>query len=317
MPAETQDPERRTGVEIEFAGLDAIAAAEAIAAATGGRVEVAGPHRAAVCDHPLGRLRLELDTRFAKPTAKDPDLIDRALDALEARSWAADIISYLAPVELITEPIDRAGFAILDRVIAALRGAGARGTRDSPFNAFGLHLNPELDPPEPARMIRVAAAFAYVEPWLRHQIAPDPSRRLSPFVDPWPPGFVLELARLTSGGEVPELERFVALYAAWNPDRNRGLDLWPLIGWLAPEAAERHHRGPVHGPRPTFHYRLPDAAISDPLWSPRHELDRWERIEALAARPRRLESARRLRLAREESRLPWPLYLDRIADLMR
>ncbi len=272
---------RKVGVEIEFALLEAWEAAEAVAGAIGGEVRLHGTHVAFLEGSALGDLRFELDTRYAKPP-RDPDFIDRALDELELREAAADMLSYVVPVELVTGPLDAEGLRTLDRAIAALREAGAVGTRHSPLNAFGMHLNVECVPLTPARAIRVASAYAFVEPWLRRQMEVDLARRATPFVDPYPAGYLRALARGSAEGTEPTLARFIEVYAYWNPTRNRGLDMWPLLGHLDEAAAEAALEGPVKNARPTFHYRLPDSDIENPDWTPRTELARWDRIEGVA-----------------------------------
>ena len=272
---------RRVGVEIEFALVEAHDAAESVARAIGGRVRREGLHRAVIEESPIGRVKFELDTRFAKPADK-PDIIDRALEEFDLRETAADMLAAVVPVEMITEPLDQAGLEILDTAIAALRKAGAVGTRHSPINAFGMHLNIALDPCDPVRAVRIAAAYAFVEPWLRRQMEVNLSRRATPFVDPYPPGYLRTLARAFAGGEAPGLGGFLAIYVDWNPTRNRGLDMWPLLGHLDEAAAEAALGGPVKNARPTFHYRLPDSDIENPDWTPRIELSRWDRIEGVA-----------------------------------
>lgn len=293
----TGSQDRRCGVEIEFSGLDAHRAAEVIAGAIGGTVEQTGRHAGRVLGSAIGDVKVYLDTRYAQP-AKDPTIVDEVLDALELRDGAAGLLASVmpVPVEIVTEPITRAQFADLDRAIVALRGAGAGDTKTGTLYAYGMHLNPEHEG-GPERAIRIAAAYAFVERWLRHLKPPDNARRVTPFVDPYSESYVEELAREFAEGREPGMRRFVELYAEYNPDRNRGLDMWPLIGHLAPRLARRFHDGPIKNARPTFHYRLPDSLVAVEGWSPRDELDRWESIERAADDP---ETFGRLRHAAAE-----------------
>ncbi|MEM0944239.1 MAG: amidoligase family protein, partial [Pseudomonadota bacterium] len=169
------------------------------------------------------------------------------------------------------------------------------GTTDATLYAFGMHLNPEHRG-SAAEALRIAAAFAFAERWLRAEVPPDNARRVTPFVDPYGEGYIRELGAAFDG-RAPDLSTFIALYGRHNPDRNRGLDLWPLLAHLDPEAAEAAHRGPISGARPAFHYRLPDSLVSRPGWSPAAELDRWEIIEAAAADPARFDALRLAALA--------------------
>lgn len=288
----TPGADRRIGVEIEFSGLDAHTAAEVIADAIGGSVERTGRHAAKVVDTAIGDIKVYLDTRYAQP-AKDPTIVDEVLDALELREDAAGLLATVmpVPVEIVTEPIARARFADLDRAIEALRAAGAGDTKAGAFYAYGMHLNPEHQGGS-ERAIRIAAAYAFAERWLRHRTPPDNARRVTPFVDPYSESYVEELARAFAGGRAPDMARFIELYAEYNPDRNRGLDMWPLIGHLAPKLVRRFHDGPVKNARPTFHYRLPDSLVSVPGWSPTEELACWEAIERAADDPDTFERLR-------------------------
>jgi hypothetical protein len=306
----------RIGFEIEFTGLSAPEAARLVRDALGGVIAEETPHKATLEDTPLGRVKFELDTRFASPAKDDPSFLDQALDELELRQAAADILSSVVPVEMITGPLERACFDDLDRAIGALRDAGAQGTYDHPLSAYGLHLNIELDPLDEGRAIRVAAAYAFVEPWLRRVLEVDLLRRVTPFIDPYPRDYVEALGTLFAGGETPRLTAFLRLYAQWNATRNRGLDMWPLLGALNAVAAEIALGAPVKNPRPAFHYRLPDSRLSRPGWTPREEVRRWDAIERIADAPERLARARDACLDFLGWRIMRPGYEAEIAELM-
>lgn len=282
---------RRVGVEIEFALVEAHAAARIVGEVLGGDVLLKGPHAAELRDSRIGLVRFELDTRYAKP-AEHPGLIDRALEELELRETAADMLSAVVPVELVTAPLDPGDLEALDTAIDALREAGAVGTRHSPINAFGMHLNIELVPRDPQRAVRIAAAYTFVEPWLRRQMEVDLARRATPFVDPYPAGYLRAVARSFAEEQAPGLESFIGIYGYWNPTRNRGLDMWPLLGFLDLGRAEEALGGPVKNARPAFHYRLPDSDLENPSWTPRTDLGRWDRLEKLADDPVAFEAAR-------------------------
>lgn len=293
----TGSADRRCGVEIEFSGLDAHAAARVIAGAIGGTVEETGRHTAEVRGTRIGDVEVELDTRYAKPP-RDPGIIDNVLEALHLRDEAAELLSDVlpVPVEMVTGPLTRAQFAELDRAIAALREAGSEDTKAGTLFAYGMHLNPEHRG-SPERAIRIAAAYAFVERYLRHCRPPDNARRVTPFVDPYPDGYVLALARAFKDGTGPDLPQFIDLYAYHNPDRNRGLDMWPLLGHLDPDLAREEYGREIKHARPTFHYRLPDSLVAVEGWSPLADLDRWEAIERAADDSAAFE---RLRAAAEE-----------------
>ena len=308
--------EERVGVEIEFAGLDAHQAARVLAAALGGEAVPGGPHDARVTGGPLGPLELELDTRYARPPDERSGLVDRALESLGAREEAAKLLAAVVPVELITEPLAPAQFPLLDRAVAALREAGAHGTEAAARYAFGMHLNIALEHGGAERAVRIAAAYSFAERWLRDRFPVDASRRVVPFIDPYPKGWKVDLAEAMEGGRVPDIDAFVRLYQTYNPSRNRGLDLWPLLAHLAPDTVARVHGRTVKNPRPAFHYRWPDSRLGDPGWSPWQELERWRRIERVADDADRLERARAQALAVESGTGALSAYLAALDEVM-
>ena len=291
--ADSDNGSRRVGVEIEFAGLDTAEAATVLAEALNGKVELLSPHRAILHGTGIGDVELELDMRYVHPIEEDSGPIERALEGAGVRVKAAELMAPVVPVEIITEPLTPDKFQTLDNGLAALVDAGAVGTGAKALYAFGVHLNVALVG-GPERAIRIAGAFTFAERWIRETWAVDPSRRVVPFIDPYPKGWRVELAEAMAGGHVPDLDAFIRLYAHYNPTRNRGLDLWPLLGHLAPEASERALGEKVMNARPAFHYRWPDSRLGEPGWSPWESYDRWLLVERAADEPERLE---RLRLA--------------------
>jgi len=307
----------RVGIEIEFSRLTAHEAAEVIAAApkVGGKVVIRGPHAAHLEGGALDGARVELDTRFANPPEEgDGDFFKEMLEAMDMRDMAADAVSYIAPVELSTPPMPVDKLDVVDAAIAALRDAGGVGTKESPFAAYGLHLNVELVPPDPQRAVRVAAAYAFAEEWVRWKVAPDLMRRATPYVDPYPAIFTFALSRAFDGKE-PDLKAFIALYGRWCPSRNHGLDMWPLLGWLDEKTAKRATIHRIRGPRPTFHYRLPNSDIEDPEWTPRNDLALWRKIEQIGDDPKLLEAARTAWVERNFWRITGREYRRRFDEM--
>lgn len=310
------DSARAVGVEIEFAGLDTHGAARIVAEALGGRLVIDGTHLARVTDTGLGEIEFALDTRYAKPPDERSGFVDRALERLGAREDAAKLLSTVVPVEMVTEPLERAQFPLVDQAVGALRDAGAEGTEAAPLYAFGMHLNIALTHGGTDRAIRIAGAYSFAERWVRDRWPVDPARRLVPFIDPYPKGWRVELGQAMADGAVPDLERFVRLYQTYNPSRNRGLDLWPLLGHLAPELARRVHAQVIKNARPAFHYRWPDSRISEPGWSPWGELDRWIRFERAADDPDRLERIRQVSVAVESGQGQLSRYRAALDEVM-
>ena len=311
----TPDAAQKVGVEVEFHGLDTGRAAEVVARALGGSVVAKGEHRATVTGTTIGDIKIELDTRYADPDAPAKGLLDKAIDSLDAREETAKLLTRVVPVEISVMPIEPAQFPVFDRALDALRQAGAVGTGEGFLYAFGMHLNVALAHGGVPRALSVAAAYAFAERWLRRVVRTDAARRMTPFIDPYPRGYIVELAEATAGGVVPPIEEFVPLYQTYNPTRNRGLDMWPMLAHFAPAEVARLH-GPVKVPRPAFHYRLPDSRLGDPGWSPWPDLDRWLLIERAADDPERFERLRASSLAVESGKGVLSDYLATLDAVM-
>lgn len=270
MARTAEGRERRTGVEIEFGGIDEARAAEVVVAVLGGRRVASGPYSARVEGTRIGTLRIELDTAF------------REDEASGLKAAVLDLSRRVVPVEIVTDPLPPGSLARLEDLRAALCDAGAIGSRGGALLGFGLHLNPEVAARTAAAVVPILRAYALTEDWLRRQPALDPSRRLLPFVDPYPRRFV---DRLAAEGGSWDLDRLAEVYLEETPSRNRGLDLLPLLRDLDAERVERAlgPRAASVGARPAFHYRLPDSRVDEPDWRIAHEWNRWRLVEVVAA----------------------------------
>jgi hypothetical protein len=282
---------RRVGIEIEFAGLTESRAAEVVAGALGGRIARVAEYELAIEDTAVGRVDCYLDTAFRKGR-------QHALSRL-----GLEIGREVIPVELVTEPLDPGMLPRIDALRETLRQAGAIGSRDGLLLSFGVHLNVEVVSPEVPDWLPVLTAFALIEDWLRLADPIDGSRRILPFVDPYPTSFVRGILALPPDAAMHDVVRF---YLAENPTRNRALDMLPLFARIAPEEIERERArlGKI-APRPTYHYRLPDSRIDEPSWRLAYEWNRWVLIERVAADP---EIMARLRKGWQASR--WTLRSD-------
>ena len=268
--------ERRTGVEIEFAGIDEGEAARALQHVLGGSVTRKGPHEFQLADTEIGDVGIELDTAFR----------DRNAGAIKAA--ALDLASAVVPVEIVTEPLTRAQLPRLDAARDVLRVAGATGTRDNALLGFGVHLNTEVAAPTAEAVAPVLLAYALLEDWLRADAEIDLSRRLLPFVEPYPRRFLDALL------EMPEdctMAHLIDTYLADNSSRNRGLDLLPLFRHVdeARVTAALGDDASAVKARPTWHYRLPDCRIDEDDWRLAQVWNRWRLVECVAADPALLD----------------------------
>ncbi|MGC9368190.1 MAG: amidoligase family protein [Paracoccaceae bacterium] len=274
-PTHSDGRERQTGVEIEFSGLAEGDAAEVVKDLWGGTVNTRAPHDLVVEGGSLGDVQVELDTAL-KGQGESP-LADKLLD----------LSREVVPVEIVTPPLPPSDLPEIDRLMAALNEAGALGSEEGVLLAFGVHLNPEVASETAEFIVPVVRAFALVEQWLRASDPPDISRRLLPFVDPWPRSFVDRAAEEGAGWSLSDLRD---AYLELVPSRNHGLDLLPLLEHLFPgEVRAALPEGQVKGGRPTWHYRLPETGLGAADWSFAYEWNRWVLVERIAERPSLLE----------------------------
>ncbi|KAA9005249.1 amidoligase family protein [Histidinibacterium aquaticum] len=268
---------RRTGVEIEFAGLTERQTAELLHQTFGGRIEETGAHELRLEETTLGKLKVYLDTAFRDRTGP---LAERGLDL--ARS--------VVPIEIVTDPLPRETLPELDRMRELLREAGAQGSHGGIFFGFGLHLNPEIAGAGIGDILPVLTAYALLEDWLRYADPMDGSRRLLPFSDPYPRAFVDALA----AAEGWSMDDLIDAYLHHTPTRNRGLDVLPVLARIDEARVSRalDGLGPV-SPRPAWHYRLPDCRLGEPDWTIAYEWNRWVTVERLADRPTLLDRLKR------------------------
>jgi len=274
---------RRVGFEIEFSELRPLTAAEAIAAWSGGRIERRGPYEFMVDVPAFGaQVRIVLDwtlpARLSEerlPPADSFEKLKRSVATIVGEAAAATIV----PCEVILPPIACDQLAGLSGLIETLRDAGAKGTTESLFYAFGVHIN--IEPPNCAvsTLHAYLAAYGCLQDWLFAQEPIDFSRRLTPFVAPYGLSY---LDHLYAAPPPDELAALIDTYLRYNPTRNRALDMLPLWAWLDAPRVRKHVPEQKINPRPTFHYRLPNCRIHEPEWDLTVPWRQWLAVERLA-----------------------------------
>jgi hypothetical protein len=284
--------ERRVGVEIEMSGLgyDELVA---LAAKLLGGTPVLQSRYVTTLKTELGEFTIELDSA----PIKDLDLADERLprSIRELGGQAMGVIDAAAerivPLEIISPPLPFGSLEAVESLVDNLREAGALGSRDAIYFAFGLQLNPELPDLKPATLVRYFQAFTLLYDWLkaRHQL--DVSRKFTTYIEPWHNRYT-EL--LMEDDYQPDLPQLMEDYLEFNPTRNRALDLLPLFAHLDHERLDRHVRDPRIKSRPTLHYRLPDCDINNPGWHFSSVWNDWVVLEQLANNPDDLAEMRAL-----------------------
>lgn len=297
---------RTVGVEIEFVGPSAEQTVQALQEALGGRLIEEDPHAFALKELAIGDLTVELDSRILHP-GKQAGTQRGVLPKIAALFGFA--ASYLVPCELVTAPTPIDRLQDLNRILDILRGLGAKGTQDAPFYAFGLHFNPEIPRQDAATVTAFMKSFALLNPWLRREASPDTTRNLLGFADPFPAEYVRTIAQ---PDYQPDIATFIDDYLKYNPTRNRDLDLLPLLHYFDERRVRAVLPNEKINGRPTFHYRLPDARLSDPGWSLAPDWNRWVCVERLAADHERLDAVGRAFLSFEGEDKSWANVVEQV-----
>ncbi|MFQ3789426.1 amidoligase family protein [Halomonas sp. A29] len=292
-PLNVQGRTRRVGVEIEFAGLPPQQTGELVRDLFGGELKLVSPHRLRVEATRWGDFVIELDTQYAHPDTRLLEALPRHDTEWErqrhqmrldfhnkTRELIGDVVTGLVPTEIVCPPVPWNELNELDTLFGALHAHGAKGTDASLLYGFGLHLNPEVASLEPEHILRLFRAFLLMAAWLRKEINIDITREVLPHANPFPKHYAL---KVLDTDYAPDLNTLIADYISFNPTRNRELDLYPLFAYLCPDYPDELFRNNLIKPRPTFHYRLPNAQLSQRGWGAVVEWNRWVAVERLAA----------------------------------
>lgn len=292
--------DRKVGVEIEFGGIGTLETARIVVDRLGGTVEKSSPYAAVIRDTSIGDVSVELDWSWMQKAGDDGGILDQTKELL------AELGRDVVPTEIVGPPLEGDRLDEMDRLVRALAASGAKGTRAGLLNGFGMHLNPELWETDlnATTLRKVMQAYLLMSPGLREAIQVDFTRSLLPFVAAFNDDYMRHVLRTDYD---PDMTALIDDYLAFNPTRNRELDLLPLFAHI--DAGRVRARLPDEkiSSRPTFHWRLPNADLESPFWSISHEWERWLSVEELALDERQL-SERIDNWARERAR-PW---LERI-----
>lgn len=287
---------RRVGVELEMQGVPVSRLSALVAGYVQGSVEPISRYEHRIHGDPAGDWAVELDFEYLKERGRQgrdrqrsgqsrSGVMDQLDDAAEEMLAAGS--QALVPMEVVSPPLDMNRLAELEGLIARLRDAGARGTRDGLTFAFGLHLNPELPATDATTITAYLKAFLSLYDWLKAEARLDLLRRLTTYIDPFPTEYV---RRVLAPDYWPGIPQLIDDYLADNPTRNRALDMMPLFAWLDEARVRTVVDDPRIKPRPTLHYRLPNCEIDEPGWGVRNAWCDWLQVEHLAADSERLEA---------------------------
>lgn len=276
----TDGSERRVGVEIELSGLGYEQLVTLVAELLGGKAVLESRYVSKV-DTPLGYFIIELDSEPVKELALADERLPQSIRELGGQ--AMDVIDAAAerivPLEIISPPMFFSELEPIEALVESLRKAGALGSRNAIYFAFGLQLNPELPDLQPATLVRYYQAFALLYDWLKalHQL--DISRKFTPYIEPWSSRYT---DLLVADDYAPDQHQMMVDYLETNATRNRALDLLPLFAHLDKPLLDQYVKDPRIKSRPTLHYRLPDCDIDNPEWHFSTVWNDWVVVEQLA-----------------------------------
>ncbi|WP_193185621.1 amidoligase family protein [Nisaea sediminum] len=298
--------ERRVGVELEFAGLTVEETTRHLHAEFGGTVERLDAHRNILSHPDWGEAKIELDIQYVHRKDAEEEEGEAEmfgfLDVLDisekVRARLGDALTGLVPVEIVFPPIPWSKLGELNAAFEVLRRHGALGTRESPLYAFGLHLNVEVATGSAAEILDTLRAYMVMADGLHEEVDVDLTRWVLPHADRFPDEYAKKICALDYPAE---LSRMIDDYLEMNPTRNRELDMLPLFAHLDPDRVKAQISDALVKPRPTYHYRLPNADLGDPDWSAVTEWNRWVEIEELAEDKDRLCDAVAEFLGRDRS----------------
>ena len=272
---------RRVGVEIEFIGLDVARSAELVRSTFGGELVWRSDYEVYVNASELGDFRVELDFALLKRIGQEradeqepPGLLNQVTEEV-----LAALAQPITPCEIVTAPLPLAAVNKLDQLVQRLHEAGAQGTSDGLWYAFGVHFNPETPATDAATIHNYLRAFVLLYDWLKVQLQVDFTRRVTPYINP----YSTDYARLILNPAYrADRTTLIGDYLHYNPTRNKALDMLPLFAEIAPEQVAAAVDDPLIKPRPTFHYRLSNCRVGDPQWRLGQEWAYWLVVEQLA-----------------------------------
>ena len=276
---------RRVGIEIEFSDVPLDRAAEITADLFGGTVSREAPFHLSVSGTRFGDFEIELDSQYAQP-GDDPAAPSAAMRDKLAE-LVGEVSKAVVPSEITCPPIAFDHIGEIAGLIDALAGAGASGTDASPLYAFGLQLNPEVSALDVAALLPVIRAYMLLSDALRAAIEVDALRALLPFANAFPLSY---RQRVVNPDYKPDRDQLIDDYLAANATRNRELDLLPLFAHIDENRVGAVIDDPRIKPRPTYHYRLPNARFDCGGAQLIREWNRWIAVERLAADTDALET---------------------------
>lgn len=272
---------RKVGFEIEFGGLELEDAARCVVDIFGGKLKKINHFLLEVSDTDLGTFHLRMDARdltemkYAETLEKFG--IDSGSETISA--IVESISSIIIPYEVDSPPVKINEIERIDALRKALHQNKARGAKENVLNLYAMHINAEIPCLDIKTLLGYTKAFLLLYPWLYEKADIALGRRMAHFIRPFPEVYI-NLA--VHPAYNPDKDVFIDDYHKYNPDRNRPLDLYPLLACLHKEKIDSLPDVGKLNPRPAFHYRLPNSLVNEKEWSLATDWNLWVEVERLA-----------------------------------
>lgn len=280
---------RHVGFELEYSGPPLEQCAQIVAGLTGGKVKEINPWYYEIEPTEWGTFSLVLDFQFLIRSGLQEWLhdtgFDEAMDSDEIEAIENVIGSFsasLVPYELTTPALPLGALSLIETLKEALREAGALGTEANPLYVFGFHINAEIADLTVQNVLAYLRAYLVLYDLLAEQIKPVFTRRLSPYIDPFPSDYIRHVLH---PAYKPTMAQFTEDYLQANPTRNRALDLLPILAWHDRKKVRQVLPEEKINPRPAFHFRLPNSRVDEPQWHTYDPWNSWLLVERLAHDP--------------------------------
>ncbi len=304
---------RRFGLEIEFSSIELEDAVQVVSNYLGRR-----PTRLTryewLIETARGAFRVERDITWLKELTRRQERGESLSLGDRIKQTAAPAAKTVMPLELVAPPLRFEELTMLDELTDLLGSAGALGTSDRLYYAFGIHVNAESWSHSPATLTRVVQAFGMVQRHLFQALEIDETRRLTTFINPYPDDY---LALILDPDYRPEIEGLIRDYIEFNPTRNRGLDLLVLFATLDDDLVRGLLPDEEINARPAFHFRLPNSRVGTAGWRVSDQLRAWAFVEQLACDPHLFARAMRDLRQRIARRSLLPAKPDPGSDWLR
>lgn len=280
---------RTLGIEIEMSDLEPNRIAQIVQDQLGGNINWITPFEIEINDTQFGTFKLELDSSQIKEVGQkskiEGDLSsqkilssERSIELTYLKALSS-VASTVVPWEIVSPPLLLDDLPRMYTLVEHLRKAGAKGTRDSLHYSFGVHLNPEGVDLTPQTIVNHLRSFFCLYEWIVDIEKPDLARRIAPHINHFPEAYI---SKILDPNYQPDLDQLINDYIDHNPNRNRDLDMLPMFAFLKPKIINDRINDSRVNARPTYHYRLPNCDIDNPLWNIDLAVELWMTVEELA-----------------------------------